>query len=911
MKNEKLSRFLCSVTLIVMSLFFTSCAKEDTLEPINDTTIPSEYKLVWADEFNQSSGRLDVTKWNYDTGYGNNGWGNDEWQEYTNSPANIHVQDGNLIITARCESGVPAKRDGSVTSARITTNNKFTFKFGKIQARIKTPKSMGMWSAFWMLGSNYDTDGWPKCGEMDIMEMHFLYSDDKTAHSTLHWWDDGAAVPGWTYDGSKKTFDYSLTDDYHVYEIDWDENRVIGKVDNVAYFTKPIAPDTMEEFLNDFFIILNLAVGGTLGGAPDKTTQWPQEMYVDWVRVYKKELSAETIGIYSESHTQPALNYLQIFDSNWWGANRVVANEKSTEVKPLEGNYVLSTNFINAGAGWGGFLFNFSRADISDYAALVFSLDKSAMPALATMGIELEDTKGGKKQVSLTSYSPTVSGNWATYEIPLRHFIGVNLGDIKFVGFWNPKDQQNELLFGTLYFDDIYLKAAQCTGVGSVSLNAETYTASATKATIAIVDECAAGKRVVVAVNNGAETIAVGTRLDAGGNGTATVKFGPTNDNTGTIAIAKDNTLTVSYTDINGNVKTDAATITAAATTDKTAGVFSESHTDAMVTYTGIINSADWSGNPATPNEKSTDVPPVDGTYVLSVDFGDGGKGWGGIAFNFGDGQNVASYTKLILYMNKSAVPALADLGVKLEDVSTGNVQVQLKNFTPVISGNWAKYELPLSLFPAVNLTKLKYIGLWNPTNSAGNPVFGKIYFDDIYFSADAPVVTTGAGIFSESHTTATVAYEKIINSADWSGNPASPNEQSTDVPPVDGTYILAVDFGDGGKGWGGIAFFFGDAGTNISAYTKLVFSVNKTAMPNLADLGVKFEDVAVGNTQVQLKDYTPTISGNWAKYEIPLSRFPAADKTKIKYLGLWNPANSSSALVFGKLYFDDIYLAK
>ncbi len=163
-------------------------------------------------------------------------------------------------------------RNDSITSGRIKTQGKFSIKYGKVQARIKAPSGMGMWSAFWMLGNNFDQVGWPKSGEIDIMELHFKESDNKTNQFVMHWWDDSAEPPGWTYDYSAKSFETPLTDDFHVYEMEWDENRVIGRIDGVNYFLKPIDPETMSEFMNDFFLILNVAVGGNLGGAPDSTT---------------------------------------------------------------------------------------------------------------------------------------------------------------------------------------------------------------------------------------------------------------------------------------------------------------------------------------------------------------------------------------------------------------------------------------------------------------------------------------------------------------------------------------------------------------------------------------------------------------------------------------------------------------
>jgi beta-glucanase (GH16 family) len=391
--------------------------------------------LVWSDEFTENS-PPNADKWNYDIGYGpdGDGWGNQEWQEYTNSSDNVDVENGKLVITARCDSGACGKRDGTITSARIHTQNKFSIKYGRIKARIKPPKGAGIWPAFWMLGSNFDSDGWPRCGEIDILEIAPLFHDDKTALFTLHWWDDDTDAH--VYEGGEISFDYSLTDDYHIFEVDWNENRIIGKIDDQIYYTKSIDPDTMEEFLNDFFIILNVAVGGSLAGVPDTTTQWTQSMYVDWVRVYKKVPSSATdtttAGIFSESHTDPMIEHEQLVDSQWWGGNRVVPDTINTDVTPLDGDYVLAVDFVNAGAGWGGSVFEFARVDISAYTTLIFSIDTSAMAGFDDLEIEIEDTTGGKTNVLLASYTPTVSGNWYTYEIPFSDFSGIDFSDFSY-----------------------------------------------------------------------------------------------------------------------------------------------------------------------------------------------------------------------------------------------------------------------------------------------------------------------------------------------------------------------------------------------------------------------------------------------------------------------------------------------
>jgi beta-glucanase (GH16 family) len=256
---------------------------------------PVIYSLVWSDEFDGST--LSSDNWGIETGYGGfYGWGNNEWQLYTDSPDNVSVQGGNLVLSARCASPPACGiRDGTITSARINTQSKFAFKYGRVEARIKAPVGTGAWPAFWMLGKNFPVVGWPQSGEIDITEIHNLYSNENTTHFTLHYCDDAISSnpcvlnPGWQYDTGSKTLPDSLGDDFHVFSAVWDADGVTGMIDNIPYFYRAIDPVRMDEFLKEFFLILNVAIGGTLGGAPDSSTPWPQTMLVDYVRVYQAQ----------------------------------------------------------------------------------------------------------------------------------------------------------------------------------------------------------------------------------------------------------------------------------------------------------------------------------------------------------------------------------------------------------------------------------------------------------------------------------------------------------------------------------------------------------------------------------------------------------------------------------------------
>jgi len=557
-----------------LSISMTACGTGSGPTSIPDSAeIPSTTppdNLLWSDEFNGTT--LDGSKWNIEIGYGEGGWGNDEWQLYTSDADNVKVENGNLVITARCDSGNCGKRDGTITSARINTKDKFTARYGSIQARIKVPTGEGMWPAFWMLGSNFDTVGWPRCGEVDIMEMHYLYSDDKTTHSTVHWWNENADPEAWLYSTGYKTFPYSLGDDFHVFEVDWNEDRIIGKIDGQSYFTRAIDPATMSELQNDFFLLLNVAVGGTLGGAPDATTTWPQQMQVDWVRVYGEAVeppptgSGDTAGIFSESHTETVISYNQIINSADWSGNITVPDETSTAVTPVDGSYVLAVDYQTGITDWGGIALDFGGADFTPYTVLAFSIDTSAMPTFADLKIEIEDTSKVKASVQLADYVPVINNNWAFYEIPLSALSSADLSSVNYLGLYSPVDSDSNLVAGILYFDDIYLDVG-CVSNGAVLFHSSEYPQDTTATTFNVADTCAADSTVPVEVDNGTDTISVDVVLDSDGHGTSTLNLvttGASDDPSDTLFVADGMTLTATYVDANSGESSDSVSIVAA-----------------------------------------------------------------------------------------------------------------------------------------------------------------------------------------------------------------------------------------------------------------------------------------------------------------------------------------------------------
>ncbi|UCE04276.1 MAG: glycoside hydrolase family 16 protein [Candidatus Latescibacterota bacterium] len=241
-----------------------------------------EWKLVWQDEFEGPAGQSpDSNRWRFDIG---EDWGNAQLEYDTNHTENVSLDgDGHLAITARRES----YRGRDYTSGRINTRGFFEQARGRFEARIRLPVGQGIWPAFWLLGGNFGEVGWPACGEIDIME--YRGQEPSIVHGSLH-------GPGY-FGGSAVTGRFALPDegfneDFHIFGVEWDADRITWTIDEVPY--QFIAPRDLPRggrwvFDHPFFIILNVAVGGHFVGPPDASTSFPQTMLVDWVRVYRGE----------------------------------------------------------------------------------------------------------------------------------------------------------------------------------------------------------------------------------------------------------------------------------------------------------------------------------------------------------------------------------------------------------------------------------------------------------------------------------------------------------------------------------------------------------------------------------------------------------------------------------------------
>jgi beta-glucanase (GH16 family) len=277
-------------TLVLLAIVVPACGGSGdgtTPPPVNPPPPTGQWTVVWSDEFDATNGSApSSSNWVLETGGG--GWGNNELESYTNRTDNASIQDGNLVITAKKEpftgtDGIPRE----YTSARMKTQGKVSWKYGKMEARIKIPYGQGIWPAFWMLGDDITTVGWPGSGEIDIMEN--IGKEPSTVHGTIHGpgYSGGNAI-GKAYSISSGAF----ADDYHVYAIEWEPNVIRWYVDGTLYST--LTPTNLPSgsrwvYDHNFFIILNLAVGGNWPGNPDGTTVFPQQMLVDYVRVYQRQ----------------------------------------------------------------------------------------------------------------------------------------------------------------------------------------------------------------------------------------------------------------------------------------------------------------------------------------------------------------------------------------------------------------------------------------------------------------------------------------------------------------------------------------------------------------------------------------------------------------------------------------------
>lgn len=271
-------------------LLLTAISSCDQPEDLGGCPIPKGldgYDLVWADEFDGTD--IDVANWSYDLGDGCDrgeglcGWGNNELQYYTDRPENAYIEDGNLIIKAVKESPL-YQGQYQYTSARMVTKGKADFRYGRMDVRAKMPIGQGLWPAIWMLPTDTVYGIWPKSGEIDIVE--YLGNKPEEVFGTIHYGHDFWRFTTDEYRLPEGGFD----EDFHIFSVVWTEDCITFLVDDIPYsgpYTRSDLLPTTWPFDQDFHFIVNIAVGGNLPGNPNASTQFPQTMEVDYIRVYQ------------------------------------------------------------------------------------------------------------------------------------------------------------------------------------------------------------------------------------------------------------------------------------------------------------------------------------------------------------------------------------------------------------------------------------------------------------------------------------------------------------------------------------------------------------------------------------------------------------------------------------------------
>ncbi|MBN1129860.1 MAG: family 16 glycosylhydrolase [Chitinispirillaceae bacterium] len=257
---------------------------------VNIPAAGSDWKLIWSQEFD-TEGAVDTSHWHFETGTGAGGWGNSELQYYTDLQENAFVRDGNLEITVQRKDTAGMH----FTSARMTTGyGRFSFQYGKVEARMKVLKGKGMWPALWMMGQSIAHTPWPGCGEIDIMEVMDRGGalDDHVVLSTAHWLYEVDNTHA-SY-GRSDTSSAPLADSFHVYSITWDQSAIRAYFNGNQFWVIDITPSDLTEFHQPFYLLLNAAVGGTplrIADPAGVTATLPQTMYVDYIRVYQESTS--------------------------------------------------------------------------------------------------------------------------------------------------------------------------------------------------------------------------------------------------------------------------------------------------------------------------------------------------------------------------------------------------------------------------------------------------------------------------------------------------------------------------------------------------------------------------------------------------------------------------------------------
>ncbi len=278
------------ITLCVLALTAAGCSSTSDADVAGSentaivTPTPKKWTLVWSDEFIQPDGSIpDPAKWNYTTG--GSGFGNGELQYYTDDPQNAYIENGMLVIKA--EEKTYMGRD--YVSARLNTNVKGAWKYGRFEIRAKLPNTQGIWPAFWLLPQYINYGNWPASGEVDIME--FIGREPSRVYGTLHYGNPHESQQGYYDLHNGETF----ADNFHTFTLEWEPEQFRWYVDGNLYriinqwFTSAPGKKFPAPFDQSFYLIVNLAVGGHWPGSPDSFSTFPQYLYVDYIRIYQEQ----------------------------------------------------------------------------------------------------------------------------------------------------------------------------------------------------------------------------------------------------------------------------------------------------------------------------------------------------------------------------------------------------------------------------------------------------------------------------------------------------------------------------------------------------------------------------------------------------------------------------------------------
>ncbi|MGH1436906.1 MAG: glycoside hydrolase family 16 protein [Lewinella sp.] len=275
-------------TLLLSSILFACNKPEEVAGCQFPTDIENSYELIWSDEFDGTE--IDGSKWSYDLGDGCDlgicGWGNNELEYYTDRPENAYLENGNLVIKARRELPLYLNQY-QYTSSRLVTKNKGDFRYGRVDVKARLPIGQGLWPAIWMLPTDEAYGGWPRSGEIDLMEN--IGSEPDRIFGTIHYGHD---YWRFTSEGITKEEGPNFTEDFHVYTLLWNEDCLMMMVDGEKYagpYSRSTTLPTTWPFDQNFHLLLNVAVGGNLPGNPTPATQFPQTMEVDYVRVFSEK----------------------------------------------------------------------------------------------------------------------------------------------------------------------------------------------------------------------------------------------------------------------------------------------------------------------------------------------------------------------------------------------------------------------------------------------------------------------------------------------------------------------------------------------------------------------------------------------------------------------------------------------